>query len=86
MSLLIRSVDGEPLIQGVAEHVEQFSTALLDAARHTRWLEVDRDRIIMRDRRHREIVYRITTWTSGPVDDATFVTAELISDTTPEAP
>ena len=84
MSLLIRSVDGEPLIEGTAEQVEQFSTALLDARGHTDWLEVHDGKICIYDGR-RTVIYRITDWPeSGAIDDNTWVTAELVSDTTPE--
>lgn len=84
MSLMIRSVNGEPVIEGIAQQVEQFSTALLDARGHTDWLEVHDGRICIYDNR-RTVVYRITEWpTSAAIDDNTFVTAVLVSDTTPE--
>jgi hypothetical protein len=86
MSLLIRSVNGEPVIEGVAERVERFSTALLDARGHGEWLEVNDGRIVIADGR-RTVIYRITEWPSSKaIDDYTFVTAELVSDTAADTP
>ena len=80
MSLLIRSVDGEPVIEGVAEPVEQYSTALLDARGHTDWLEIHDGKICIYDHQ-RTVIYRITEEpASQAIDDDTFVTAELVSD------
>lgn len=83
MSLLVKSVNGEPVIEGTAERVEHFSTALLAAAVHTDWLRVDNGRIVLSDGT-RTVTYSMLLVADGlPVNDNTFVAAQLVSDVNP---
>lgn len=79
MSLLVRSVDGEPVIEGTIEPVERFPLAVL-LKPDPRFLTFDGDEglITIRDSRGRVVVYRVL------FADPAAATAELVSDTAQE--